>query len=462
MRNIGHSLPLLITATPVAARSVTASLCLALTISAGLPTPAQSNQTVSKSAPASGTHHTNSPTSDLISRPVFDPQATQRLVTFWQKRVQAEPTGAIALRELAGAYLARARENGDISYVVKAEQAARKSLQVLPERNNFTAQLRLARSLLTQHRFPEALAIADRAAVQNGEAHRLRADIALELGNDSLAESALAAIPALPDDPKRQNDLNYKALRARLLEGKGQWREGLALRREAARQAEQFVDMPAETAAWYHTMVGHTLIDRGQLEAGERACRRALEIFPLDYRAMTGLAEAQMWRKNWKEVIAWSQKSYRIAPQNPEILILLGDAYAALGKPQESQRQYQLLAQLARSFPRIYDRNWILFCADHKRDLNSALALARRDLKLRQDAGAYDALAWVCYKAGLLSEARAVMKKALAMGADDASTLYHAGMIAFASGDRTDARSLFKRARAFNPYFAKHNDMPLL
>jgi hypothetical protein len=57
-------------------------------------------------------------------------------------------------------------------------------------------------------------------------------------------------------------------------------------------------------------MVGHTLIDRGQLEAGERACRRALEIFPLDYRAMTGLAEAQMWRKNWKEVIAWGQKSF--------------------------------------------------------------------------------------------------------------------------------------------------------
>jgi hypothetical protein len=53
-------------------------------------------------------------------------------VAFWLKRVQAEPTGAIALRELAGAYLARARETGDISYAVKAEQAARKSLQVLP------------------------------------------------------------------------------------------------------------------------------------------------------------------------------------------------------------------------------------------------------------------------------------------------------------------------------------------
>ncbi len=457
MRSMQQPSPSIITARPAAA-----TLCLVLAVSTVIPTQAQSNKTARPSAPTSGTHHTKSPANDLISRPSYDPQATQRLVTFWLKRVQAEPNGAIALRELAGAYLARARETGDITDAVKAEQAARKSLQVLPERYNFGAQLRLARSLLTQHRFSEALALAERAAVQNGEAHRLRADIALELGNVPLAESALAAIPPLPDDPKRQNDLNYKALRARLLEGNGQWREGLALRREAARQAEKFADMPAETAAWYHTMVGHTLIDRGQLEAGERACRRALEIFPLDYRAMTGLAEAQMWRKNWKEVIALGQKSFRIAPQNPEILILLGDAYAAVGKPQESQRQYQLLAQLARSFPRIYDRNWILFCADHKRDLNTALALARRDLKLRQDAGAYDALAWVCYKAGLLSEARAVMQKALALGADDASTLYHAGMIAFASGDRTRARSLFKRARAFNPYFAEHNAMPLV
>jgi hypothetical protein len=91
--------------------------------------------------------------------------------------------------------------------------------------------------------------------VQNGEAHRLRADIALELGNVPLAESALAAIPAVPDDPKRQNDLNYKALRARLLEGNGQWREGLALRRKLhARQRNSWIcrlKLPPGITPWW-------------------------------------------------------------------------------------------------------------------------------------------------------------------------------------------------------------------
>jgi hypothetical protein len=122
-------------------------------------------------------------------------------------------------------------------------------------------------------------------------------------------------------------------------------------------------------------MVGHTLIDRGQLEAGERACRRALEIFPLDYRAMTGLAEAQMWRKNWKEVIAWGQKSFASLHKIQKSSFCWEMHTPQWASPQESQRHYQLLAQLARSFPRIYDRNWILFCADHKRELNTALAL---------------------------------------------------------------------------------------
>ena len=42
----------------------------------------------------------------------------------------------------------------------------------------------------------------------------------------------------------------------------------LRLLREASRQADELTDLPAETVAWFHVMIGHTLIDRGRLDEG--------------------------------------------------------------------------------------------------------------------------------------------------------------------------------------------------
>jgi tetratricopeptide (TPR) repeat protein len=207
-------------------------------------------------------------------------------------------------------------------------------------------------------------------------------------------------------------------------------------------------------------MVGHRLVDTGKLDEGERACKDALAIFPRDYRAMTGLAEVASARRDWQGAVAWGQKAVETSPQNPEAFKILGDAYAELGRTADAEQQYQLLEQLAHSFPRIYDRHWALFCADRGRYLDEALALARKDLELRRDVHAYDTLAWVCFKKGLQEEAEAAMQKALAQGTADAPLLYHAAMIARSGGDQDRAKTYFARARAINPAFSM-DDAPV-
>ncbi|MEJ7639296.1 MAG: hypothetical protein WKF75_15295, partial [Singulisphaera sp.] len=114
---------------------------------------------------------------------------------------------------------------------------------------------------------------------------------------------------------------------------------------------------------------------------------------------------------------------------------------------------------LAHSFPRIYDRHWVLFCADTGRELDEALALARKDLELRQDVHAFDTLAWVCFKKGLQREAESTMPKALARGTQDASLFHHAGLIARAGGDRAKAEQYLTRARTLNPDLMKAEDV---
>ena len=214
-------------------------------------------------------------------------------------------------------------------------------------------------------------------------------------------------------------------------------------------------DLPPETAAWYHAMIGHTLVDRGRLDESESACRQALAIFPADYRAMTALAEAASFRGDWKDAIAWGEKALQAAPEGPEPIRLVGEALAELGQRAEADKYYARLKALAGSFPRIYDRHWALFLLDHDRDLDEAIAVARKDLELRHDVHAHDTLAWACFKKGLLDEADAEVRKALARGTRDAHIYHHASRIARARGDLELARKYADESRAVNPYVSK-------
>jgi tetratricopeptide (TPR) repeat protein len=202
-------------------------------------------------------------------------------------------------------------------------------------------------------------------------------------------------------------------------------------------------------------MIGHALIDSGRLDEGERSCRDALAVFPGDYRALTGLAEAATWRQDWQAAADWARKAVAACPQNPEAIRLLGEALEEQGDTEGARTEFRRLERLAASFPRIYDRHWILFCADRERDLDAALALARKDLELRQDVLAHDTLAWVCYKKGLLDEAEGEMAKALSRGLQTAQIYHHAGAIAKASGELMRAEAYFSVAKRLNPYLAK-------
>ena len=384
-------------------------------------------------------------------RAPYDPTITSRTVAFYEGLTQKNPTGYLELRELAGAYLNRQRELGDIADAVRAEAAARKSLTIL-SRNNSGAAIRLAQALLAQHRFPEALAIAEVAAQVDSKAERIVIDIRLELGDYDLATRALQTIPSEPED------LNLMALRARFEEIEGKPEQSVQLLRDATKITEGRPDMPAEVVAWYHTMVGHHLIDSGHLEDGEKACHQALVIFPNDYRAMTGLAEAATWRGDHAGALQWATAAIKLAPQNPEALRLAGEASAAMGKTREADEQFKALGDLAHSFPRIYDRHWILFCCDNNQNLDEALAMARKDLELRHDIHGHDALAWACYKKGLLDEADREMTLALSRGTLEAPLFHHAAVIAKARGDEARAASFLAKARALNPYLVKADE----
>ncbi len=391
----------------------------------------------------------SAPQNTKPQRAPYDPQQARAMAQFWEARVKEDPAGALGWGNLAEAYSRLMRETGDISFAQRAEKATRRSLELLPGPSNNSSYNRLGHSLLTQHRFKEALKMADRIADRDVNAQRLRVDVLTELGRYDQAQKALLKIPYSGGDP------NWAAMQARLWEIGGRNQDAIGALQRAVKAADAQLDWPAETVAWFHYRLAQAFFNVGNAQQARAQWQRALDIFPRDYRSLTGLARLNAGEENWDEALKFGNQSSEIVP-TPEIVALLGDIYLARGDEKAAREQWQIIdamRTLSKAQGTIYDRQRALFDADHDRDLDEALQLARGEIEQRQDVYAYDTLAWAAYKKGLLAQAREAMQNALKQGTRDALLEYHAGTIAEASGDRAKAKVHFQRALEFNPYF---------
>lgn len=392
-----------------------------------------------------------------IYRRPYDPEYSLKQVAFYAAGARKDPHGAAIRAMLSTSYLQRCRETGDIADAIRAEQAARQSISLRTNRNE-AAFSALAQSLLMQHRFNEALTIATRVDQSrnsgfnlNGpQARYLLAEIHVERG-DYL--DAARDLESTSGDPET---ITGTALHARLLEMNGNTAQALQQMKLACKEADEDPNVARENVAWFHMRVGDLLSARGQLSEAERAYRDALELYPHHFLTLTALTRLAACKQDWKAAISWGTRSAEIVP-NPEVLALVGDAYSHLGNDRAAQSEYSLIediGKISRAQGTLYDRQRALYCADHNRNLDEALRLARRELSIRHDVYAYDTLAWVCCKKGLLAEASLEMNKALSRRTQDARLYYHAGCIAFELKHREEAANYLRTALSINSQFS--------
>ena len=387
-------------------------------------------------------------------RAPYDPQLIHKTLEFWAKSSQRDSMDAISRAQLAHWYLESYRETGDSADITRAEQAARASLAI---RATDPALMQLGRALLNQHRFAEALAQAKRAALVNPDGFRLAADIEYEMGDYDIAQQDLLRSP-----PQQKTDPSFYALLSRFSELHGDAKTQLELLQRATGQTDSNPDDSVQTVSWFHERQGRALFMAGRLDDAEKSYRKALQVFPRDYRTMAAMARLQAARQNWKEAIEWGQKAAAIVPA-PDTLALLGDAYRAQNEPQKAAVQFALVEKigvLSQAQGNLYDRQRALYYADHDLKAAQAVQLARGELRVRHDIYAYDTLAWTLFKAGKLNEAALNMTKALKWRTRDASLWFHAGMIAAARGQKAEARRDLELALAINPQF--HHSQPQL
>lgn len=372
------------------------------------------------------------------------------LVTGLQEALRRDPDNGAAATQLGLAYLQVSRETGDPSYYPKADVLFTRALE--RDERDFAAMVGMGTLALARHDFAAALTWGERARDVNpahAPALGVIGDAQAELGRYEEAVATFQAMVDLRPDLASYARVSY----ARELYGD---RPGAI---EAMERAAEAGAGRAEHVAWTQVQIGNLHAGGGDLDAAQLAYDAALRTRPGYVYALAGHGRVAAARGDFPTAIARYEEAMTTLPL-PEFAIALGDIHAASGDAAGAERSYALVEAIQDLYVANgtdVDLELALFAADHPergQDPAETLALAEEAYARRPSVHAADVLAWARYRAGDVAGAWSASVEARRLGTQDALMLFHAGVIADASGDAASARELLTRALAIDPAFS--------
>jgi tetratricopeptide (TPR) repeat protein len=368
-----------------------------------------------------------------------------------ERRIEPDDGDHAARSELAALYLERARRTGDLAGYERAEALAGEALDISP--GEPAAQAVLASVRYGRHEFAEAAAIAEGVLARSPserQAIAVLGDARLELGDLAGAE---AQYDRLRDLAGPVPEVLVRLARLAWLSGD----VGAALEQADRALTTSFLQgADGPTTAYYEAQLATYRFEAGEVEAAITLAEKAVGNAPGWPGAHGVLGRSLAAAGRIDDAIAAYEAAVAIVP-SPRLVAALGDLYALAGRPEQAEEQYDtvlLIAELAsQDGAVVYDRDLARFLADHEREVDRAVELARAELAVRPDAYGYDTLAWALYASGDIGGAIEAIEPALEAGLADAQVLYHAGMIHAAAANDAEAASLLDRALAINPDF---------
>ncbi|MEW6128616.1 MAG: tetratricopeptide repeat protein [Acidobacteriota bacterium] len=398
---------------------------------------------------------TSNPTAPPIPAAIAIPneaESADATIRALEARVKMDNEDFIAYNKLAGYYLQKVRETGNLNFLQLASQAAKASLNILPAEQNAGGLAAIAQVEFTSHEFVAARKHAEQLIqldAKKSSPHLLLGDTLIELGEYEKAKAVFHQLD------KRTDGASIESRLAKLAWLAGNTEAAKIHFTNAIIFAQNQPSPSREAIAWNRWQLGEVYFSTGDYDAAEQQFRESLITFPNYFRALAALGRALAAKGDFASAILNLEQATRILP-DPGFVATLGDLYKLAGRDKEATAQYALVEQinkLNQAQGTLYNRQIALFYADHDLHVEAAYQQAKLEYETRRDIYGADALAWTALKAGKIAEAQSAIQAALNLGTRDARLFYHAGMIAKAAGDLAAARDFLNRALILNPEF---------
>ena len=315
----------------------------------------------------------------------------------WNSKIKKDSIQLLSFSNVAGEYNSYFKKTGDIKYLKKAEKALIKAVEIA---NIGKAGYRraLARNYISQHRFKEALVLAEEANKIGGgrkETRSLLFDIHMELGNYEYAEKYLDSI-------KNMSDFGYLIRVAKWNDYKGNLDTTIKFMEKAMAKAESSNNRTLKL--WSYSNIADYYGHAGRIEDSYRHYLKTLELDSQNAYAKKGLA----WivfshEKNGKEALRildnitanYNAPDYYLF--KAEIAEFMNNETAIASN---MDKYYTMVLANADSYGAMYNAYNVEFYLNHTKQYEKALNLALNEVMNRPTAEAYGLLANTYLKIG--------------------------------------------------------------
>lgn len=319
----------------------------------------------------------------------------QAEIDFWQKKYDKAPNQTSYLSLLAANYSKLFENTGNVKYLYKVESLL---LQVNKEYHYETVgPIRsLGRNYISQHRFREALVLANKAlAIGEGmkETQKLLFDVNMELGNYTEAEKNLAYITD-------KTDFDYCIRISKWNDHLGDLKTAISFMEKAKQIA---IDNDNKSLKiWTYSNLGDLNGHAGNIKTSYDYYLKTLAIEPNNSYALKGIAWiAFSHERDTKEALRIIDNISK-RHHTPDFYLLKAqiaeyDNDAAM-KNQNLKDYFNMLSTI--DYGAMYNKYNTLIYADEKETASKALEIAKVEIDHRPTPDSYDLLAWSYYNLG--------------------------------------------------------------
>ncbi|WP_343485925.1 hypothetical protein [Allomuricauda sp. d1] len=337
---------------------------------------------------------------------VADPNTTSKYFELWNTKIKPDSLQLMSFGHVASEYNRFFKSTGDITYLKKAEKALQKAVNIANINKEGYARA-LARNYISQHRFKEALQMAQLADSIGGgkkDTQSLLFDVHMELGNYGLAEKYLDSI-------KDMSSFGFLIRIAKWSDYKGDLDSTIRFMEKAKKKAES--SNSKNLKLWSYTNLADYYGHAGRIDDSYRHYLKALSLDPQNAYAKKGIA----WivfshEKNSVEALRILDAVTQ-SHQSPDYYLLKAEIAAFMGKENERIKNldefYKQASNVA--YGDMYNMHNIELYLSHTQQYDRALHLASKEVENRPTPESYNALAHSYLKSGDKAKALELVEK---------------------------------------------------
>lgn len=367
------------------------------------------------------------------------PSDSSKFFELWDVEIQSDSTTLESLEIVAELYTTYFHSLGNVQYLKKAEQTLKKIIE-RTTKDKTPYYVALSRNYMAQHRFMEALGVANGTVGMDTDIIRSRTllfDVHMALGNYDRAKRNL-------DDIKEGTSFEYVIRLAKWNSHKGNLSETITLMEKAKSKAVEEKDRKKIVRA-YKDLADYYEAS-GKVQDAYEHYVMVLEVDPYDIHAKKSIAKiVYAHGKNPMEamrILDAISTSYN----TPDYYLLRAEI---ADYQKDSLEVYANIDQYYRSMKNpdygdMHNDSKMAFYLNLTMQYDKAIELAKKEVMNRATPKSYDLLAYSYFKNGEMKKARAIMEKHLPGKTYEPSILYHKAEIYKAIGDVDKVASLKK------------------